>query len=121
MVQQAVTSTTQSTVIDRSSSGPGILIWLSWDPASNGNGYVWLDIDGTEIITNEYGQPSGRNYMVGKVWEGADSGTSEQLSHCFDVCFFKTGFAVDAKCASSIWTDCQVNAYWFELNWTTIS
>jgi hypothetical protein len=113
--EAAVTTTTQTTVLDNSSAGPGVIMWMTWKPAGNKGGKVWLDIDGAEVITNESVHPVGNNYVIGKVWEGTD----EHACYNFDIAFFSEGFSIDAKLDSLyLASGNAVQCKWYELSWS---
>ena len=100
------------TIYDQTSAGPGVILWISLDPISYAMWhYLWLTVDGVEIVTNAPLTPT-QNYVVGKVWEGPE----EHNSYHFEMVFFETGFKLEA--AKQLWAQLsQYNCYWYELDW----
>ena len=108
-----IPSTTRTEIIDHSTDGPGVIMWLNLNPASTGSNYnLWLDVDGIEIVTNLDLDPGGNNYVCGHIWDGVDS----QPSQTYDVIWFKTGFTVDAKKLNAGYSG-SIQVKWYSLGW----
>ena len=61
-----LSSETRYTVADESSVGPGIIhVFAGLTDESDTTSYLWLTVDGVEVITNQVIPSTASNYIIG--------------------------------------------------------